>query len=258
MEALKAVRDQLLKANEDQVRVIPNTEFSYLGHPLSPEATAMRSQMLVCGHSVMGRGHQVLHTSENGDKEFRPNCEGDADRIKLTDEIGKEIFVFMPRARATAPAAPAPSPDPISPQGEVSTNTDAQTGVRTYKLQRAMEEGEGYEGEGLDRQAEAELYALAVDAEREDAARDQRRLDQIIANLEPSEPDRKGTRWETKAKTDGRIKGRMVRRGEMVRTNSTAYMQAPTPAGPTVAAADLDAACLPQQTTGHTLMLRQQ
>ena len=207
MEALKAVRGQLLKANADQVRVIPSTELNYLGHSHSPEATAMRRQMLVCEHTVMGRGH--LHTSENGDKEFRPNCEGDTDLIKLTDETGKEVFVLNP------------SPDQVSPHAEVSTNTDAQTGVQTYKLQRAMEEGEGYEGEGLDSQAEAELYALAMDAEREDAARDQRRLDWIIANLEPSEPDRKGTRWETKTKADGRIKGRMVRRGEMVSANST-------------------------------------
>ena len=51
------MRDLLLKANEDQVRVIPSTEFNYLGYSLSPEATAMRSQMLVCEHTVIGRGH---------------------------------------------------------------------------------------------------------------------------------------------------------------------------------------------------------
>ena len=94
VEALNAVRDQLLKAKADQVRVSPSTELNYVGHSLSSEATAMRNQMLVCEHTIMGRGH--LHTSENGDNEFRPNCEGDTNLIKITDETGKEVFVFMP------------------------------------------------------------------------------------------------------------------------------------------------------------------
>ena len=232
MDELKAVRDLLLKAHNDQARVQASTEHIYLGHSLSPEATAMRSQMLVCEHTVMGRGH--MHTTENGDKEFRPNSEGDTDLIRLTDDKGKQVFVFMPHAPATAPAAPAPatapaapapSPDPISSPAEVSTNTDAQTRMRTYKLQRAREEGER-----LDSSAEAELSALAMDT-GEDAAQDQRRLDQIIAKLEPTADS---TRWETKG--DDRFKGRVIKRGEATRANSTA----------TVAAADLR-----HQTTGH-------
>ena len=80
----------------------------------------------------MGRGH--MHTTENGDKEFRPSPEGDTDLISLTDDKGKQIFVFMPHAPATAPpapapaaapAAPAPSPDLISSPAGVSTNTNA-------------------------------------------------------------------------------------------------------------------------------------
>ena len=73
-------------------------------------------------------GGICIPLSENGDKEFRPNCEGNTDLIRLTDENGKQVFVFMPHAPATAPAAPAASPNPIPPPAEVSTNTDAQTG----------------------------------------------------------------------------------------------------------------------------------
>ena len=66
VEELMAMRDQLLKAHSDHAQVQANTEHSYLGHSLSPEATAMRRQMLVCEHTVMGRGH--MHTTENGGK----------------------------------------------------------------------------------------------------------------------------------------------------------------------------------------------
>ena len=53
----------------------------------------------------------------------------------------------------------------------MSTDTDAQTGVRTYKLKRAMEEGTELDRWGMASQfsAEVELYALAMDAERENA-----------------------------------------------------------------------------------------
>ena len=120
VEELEAMRDQLLKAHSDYSRVQANTEHSYLGHSLSPEATAMRRQMLVCEHTVMGRGH--MHTTENGDKEFRPSPEGDTELISLTDDKGKQIFVFMPHAPATATPAPAPAAAPVkaTPSGHVA------------------------------------------------------------------------------------------------------------------------------------------